>query len=278
MLTRMEVAKHIVWQVIYMENRKTVPDGLSLRKTKRWLTPTAINTFINCPRKYFNRYILGTRQAPNIYLIRGSAVHRAIEQFYRLKLQQCKDYDAPELKQLLHDIFQCEWEARRKTLRRLGLTASDQDYIFSDSLSMLDNFIDGFIDSQNCDDPDIEKQISSEKLKLRGRIDAIYKNSPNSPPLIIDFKTNKSMEFYPEHKRQLGLYALLYFEENQVIPDVGVHFLRFKNGLNQMAVTSEYLESMKAMVTDIHSRTQSDDIADYPCVCGMCDKSYKKAA
>jgi CRISPR/Cas system-associated exonuclease Cas4 (RecB family) len=261
-----------------MENKKTAPDGLSLRGTKRWLTPTAINTFINCPRKFFNRYISKIRQAPNIYLIRGAAVHRAIEQFYRLKLNQCRAYEAPELKQLLHDIFRCEWEARGKILNRLGLTASDQSYFLNDSLRMLDNFIDGFFDNQRFEDPDTEKQISSEKFKLKGRIDAIYKNSPNTPPLIIDFKTNKSMEFNPVHKRQLGLYALLYFEKYQVMPDVGIHFLRFKNGLKQMAVTPEYLESMKDMITDIHIRTQSDDIADYPCVCGMCDKSYKKAA
>ena len=86
------------------------------------------------------------------------------------------------------------------------------------------------------------------------------------------------MEFNPAHQRQLGLYALLYFEDYQVIPDVGIHFLRFKNGLKQMAVSPEHLETIKDMVLDIHSRTQSDDIADYPCVCGMCDKSYKKAA
>lgn len=261
-----------------MENRKALQGACALRKPKRWLTPTAINTFINCPRKYYDRYIAGIKKAPNIYLIRGSAVHRAIEQFYKLKLHQCRVYDAPELKKLLHGIFQCEWEARAKTLKRLGLTPSDQSYFLSDSLKMLDNFIDGFWDDQRFDDPDIEKQISSEKLKLKGRIDAIFKNNPRDPPLIIDFKTNKSMEFNPEHKRQLRLYALLYFETHQVIPDVGIYYLRFKNGLKQMAVSPDDLETMKDMVADIHSRTRSDDIADYPCVCGRCDNAYRKAA
>ena len=261
-----------------MENKKTVPGNLSLQETKRWLTPTAINTFINCPRKFFNRYISKIKHAPNIYLIRGGAVHRAIEQFYKLRLNQCRAYDVPELKKLLHGIFRCEWKSREKTLDRLGLTASDQSFFLNDSLKMLDNFIDGFVDDQNFNDPDIEKQISSKQLKLKGRIDAIYKNNLRTPPLIIDFKTNKSMEFNPEHKRQLGLYALLYFKKYQLIPDIGIRFLRFKNGLKKMAVSPEYLETMEDMVLDIHNRTQSDDIADYPCVCSMCDKSYKKAA
>jgi CRISPR/Cas system-associated exonuclease Cas4 (RecB family) len=48
---------------------------------KKYQSPTSINTYLRCPRKYYLRYIKGLKSKPSIHLIRGKAVHETIAQF-----------------------------------------------------------------------------------------------------------------------------------------------------------------------------------------------------
>ena len=43
---------------------------------ERILSPTSINTYLNCPRKFYLRYIQRLKSRPTIHLIRGQIVHR----------------------------------------------------------------------------------------------------------------------------------------------------------------------------------------------------------
>ena len=51
---------------------------------RKILSPTSINTYLRCPRKYYLKYIKGLKEKPSIYLIRGKAVHDTIVKFHKI--------------------------------------------------------------------------------------------------------------------------------------------------------------------------------------------------
>ena len=54
-----------------------------VRIEDRILSPTAINTYLSCPRKFYLRYIKKLRTRPSIHLIRGQIVHQTLHQFHK---------------------------------------------------------------------------------------------------------------------------------------------------------------------------------------------------
>lgn len=184
--------------------------------------------------------------------------------------------DYSDLRRTVIDLLKDEWRNQAKQLYDLQLKKDEIELFFQESCRMILNFLHNFLKDGGFEQPTpiIEKTIFSEKLKLLGRIDAIYKNK--SPPLIIDFKTCKTMEVSEEYKRQLAIYTLLYKEQFHQHPTTGIHFLKFKDGLKLFNVSAQRLAETKKMVSDIHNRTQSNNISDYPCVCGWCDKNFDK--
>src|SRR3989338_6780202 len=52
----------------------------------RMQSPSSINTYKQCPRKYFYQYILKLPTKPSICLIRGSIVHEVLEKFFDLDI------------------------------------------------------------------------------------------------------------------------------------------------------------------------------------------------
>ena len=54
---------------------------MSQQNKKRWLSATAINTYLRCPHKFYLRYIKKLKTKPSIYLFRGMAVHEALAEF-----------------------------------------------------------------------------------------------------------------------------------------------------------------------------------------------------
>lgn len=57
------------------------------------LDSTKIQTFLECPRKYFYEYMLGwRRRSGNLHLNFGSAIHSAMEHFNHLRKQNGKGY------------------------------------------------------------------------------------------------------------------------------------------------------------------------------------------
>ena len=53
-------------------------------KIKRIQSASSINTFKQCPRKYFYSYVLELPTAPNIYQVRGNIAHSALEHFFTI--------------------------------------------------------------------------------------------------------------------------------------------------------------------------------------------------
>jgi hypothetical protein len=245
------------------------------KKRKRWLSPSSINAYLRCPRNYYYSKIAKLKQRPSIYLVRGSAVHSAIHNFYKHRINRCVHMDYSELRRIAIEFLRDEWTGQKKDLLTLELTEDEIAFYFQESTKMMLNFLHDFLDERGFEKPEpvLEKTFFSKKHMLLGRIDAIYNN--RDPPLLVDFKTCKSKELIDDYKRQMGIYALLYKENCHVTPIVGIHFLRFRNGLENFRITSTYLDKMRDLVSDTHTKTQSEDPEDYPCTCGWCDKNFE---
>ena len=253
-------------EVITIRHKNTAKKKPTKTPAKRWLSPSSINSFIRCPRAFFNKRIAKLKQKPSIHLIRGIAVHSAIEKFYKFKETN------------IDDLFRFEWDEQNQSLLETKLNRSDLEFFYHDSLKMLRNFMNDFLanDGFAKADPIIEKTLFSKKYRLLARLDKIEK--ARAPPLITDFKTSKSMEMSDDYKRQLGLCALLYEEAYGIRPEVEIHFLKFPNGKKRFRVSDKFLDEMRTLVAEIHRKTQSDDIKDYPCTCGWCRKNYIQSA
>lgn len=47
-----------------------------------YVSKSRLKTFKNCPREFFYKYVCGNREPENYYMVRGSQVHRAFEEFH----------------------------------------------------------------------------------------------------------------------------------------------------------------------------------------------------
>ena len=253
------------------KEKKDSRDG---KKKKRWLSPTAINSYLRCPRHFYLSKIKKIKQKPSIHLIRGIAVHKAVEKFYANKMNQYPDMDYSELRHLVIGLFKTEWEDKTDSLDSLELTVDELDFYNWDSQMMMLNFLDDFVRNNGFRKPDpvIEKTLFSHKYLLLARLDKIEKQL--LPHYIEDFKTSKSMEITEEIKRQMGICSLLYQEVYKRKPILGVNFLKFKNGRKIIDLSDDYIEGLKHLVLEIHAKTQSEYIKDYPCKCRWCHKNF----
>jgi len=243
-------------------------------KPKRWQSPTSINAYLRCPRKFYNSKIAKLKGKPSIHLLRGDAVHKAVEKFYKFRFNRCSNMEYSDLRSAALDLFKDEWDAKKKGLLELKLTEDELTFFEKDSEKMIINFLDDFIASHGFEkpNPEVEKTLFIPDLKLVVRIDKI--ESEDGKPTICDFKTSKSMELTDDYLRQMGICALAYKHKYGKTPDAQVHFLKFQEGRMPVKILEPLIQEMEELINDIHHKTQSDDIEDYPCTCGWCENEF----
>ena len=254
---------------------KTKPEQTT--KKKRWLSPSSINTYLRCPRKFYLQYNKKLKTKPNIHLLRGSAVHKAVERFFREGYADSSEFGYyDDTRRAILSLFSDEWRSRKDTLLALDLKDQDLAFYYADSQKMIINFLHDFLQSgeSGAQHSELERKIFSKKWMAMCIIDRIQK--ARAPPLIVDYKTCKSAELTDEYKRQMGICALLYEDKYGVKPDVAIHYVKFLNGLKDVHLSDEFMEDLKALIIDIHHKTMSQDEDDYPCKCsGWCDKDLR---
>ena len=94
---------------------------------RRVESPSSINTYKQCPRKYYYQYIEKIPTGTSIHLIRGNICHSALEDFFDIdfeKLGVVEDY-----KKFLHSFIGAlllkHWQLKHKELDSLGLSESE---------------------------------------------------------------------------------------------------------------------------------------------------------
>ena len=243
---------------------------------KRMQSPSSINLYKQCPRKYFYQYIIKLPTKPSIHLIRGFIVHEVLEEFFKIDIASLDkgDYKYGFRSYVMSKLAKL-WGNSKDKLLKLGLTTADLDFYYVDSQEMLTNFIDSFSEKlgnklKGASDlekafkqltPSVEEKIQNIDLQVRGFIDAIHDD--NGEIVIMDYKTSKKDDMTPAYRLQLGIYALLYQQKYNKTPSkVGINFLKF--GERMIDVDDSLINEAKHEIQYVHEMTVTDNIIDYP--------------
>lgn len=240
-------------------------------------SPTSILVYMQCPRKYYYRYVKRLEQKPSIHLIVGNVVHSTIASFHNADISSMP---VERLFEILHEQmieeFRIRWGENSEELKSLGLDAKDERAFYDETKMMLDNFFQYHINRvvacqyrQNASlveafkrlKPKTETKIISEKYGIMGVVDAIH--DIDGKIVIIDYKTSKKTEINDECMIQLALYALLYKESFGRTPDfVGIHFLR--QGEKMMRVTPDLLALGEESCRSMQALARNEDVTIFP--------------
>ncbi len=252
----------------------------------RLQSPSSINVYKQCPRKYYYNYIRKLPTKPSIHLVRGTIVHEVLEYFYDRPIQPVAEERLLQLQFHILSLLKERWLEHKSEISSLGLTADEILFYKEETRMMLLNWVMhiwqilqkdmerglSFEDALRIRTPRREEEYASAELQVRGYIDAIHEH--DNEVHIRDYKTSKHPVITEEYRLQLAIYALLYHKTHGRVPDsVGIFFL--KHGEQRMAVNDELLRQADLEVRWVHERTQTDNIVDYPKkpspLCNYCD-------
>ena len=243
--------------------------------SKRIQSPSSINIYKQCPRKYYYQYKLKLPTKPSIHLIRGSIVHTVIENFFKnIPLADDKNYPL-RLKTILQEELVKEWKLNEEKLNELKLTKEQLFFYFDETISMILNFSEILIKKIELEIskglnfseafrklcPISEEKFVSEKYSVMGYIDAIEKREDGI--YIMDYKTSKGNEINDQYKLQLSIYTLLFYEKYKEMPKkVGIFFLKHEEKF--IDASYDLIKEAEFEIEQIHSSTTTDNKEDYP--------------
>ena len=107
---------------------------------KRVESPSSINTFKQCPRKYYYQYIEKLPVLPNIHQVRGNIAHDTLEHFYDLDYSTfIEENYALKIRENIQKIFFVHWKQAHKELSNLHLHPDQEKFYFEETMLMLMN-------------------------------------------------------------------------------------------------------------------------------------------
>lgn len=245
---------------------------------KRVESPSSINTFKQCKRKYYYNYIAKLPSVPNIHQVRGNIAHSTLENFYDIDISSFNRENYEEkFRKIIQKLCLHYWNNYKAKLDSLKLKGDQEKFYFEETMLMLMNWTNHFVkdlhkimeekklslqDAFQELTPVREQKFISKELSVQGFIDAIH--FVEDEIHIVDYKTNARFEMKAGIKLQLAIYCLLYQELHDKVPHkVGIFFLR--NKLKMINVDEELLELAKREIELIHAHTSiTEDQNDYP--------------
>jgi len=242
---------------------------------KRIQSPSSINTYKQCPRKYYYQYIKKLPTTPSIHLVRGNIAHSVLENFYNIDLPNPQQNHQTYFQTAIQKLLLFEWQKAKPRLDNLNLSEDQKKFYFEETLFMLMNWTNHFLKDLNQKisqglplpqafhklTPIREQRYFSKTYQAQGFIDAVHHLEDEIH--IIDYKTNANFDFKDEIKLQLAIYSLLYYEKYGHPPSkVGIFFLRHK--LKLIKVDPELLNLARREIALIHQNTLSKNMEDYP--------------
>jgi len=239
---------------------------------KRIQSASSIKIFKTCPRKYYYQYIQKLPTQPSIHLVRGNIAHKVLEDFFEININNLtKENYNTILKERVQTLLIHYWKKSANLLSVLNLSDNSKIKYFEETMIMLLKWVDDFChklekhagtiqESFKKLTPLRELHYKSNILSVQGFIDAI--EHVNNEIRLMDYKTSSTFDM-EEHKLQLAIYTALYQEKHNVLPDkVGIYYL--KMGERWIDCDQSLVELAKKEVMEIHSKTESDHINDYP--------------
>ncbi|MBU0461958.1 MAG: PD-(D/E)XK nuclease family protein, partial [Nanoarchaeota archaeon] len=114
---------------------------------RRVESPSSINTYKQCPRRYFYQYIRRFPTFPNIHTVRGNIVHSALEKFFELDPASVDPLKyRPELAAYLSNLFEALWRKGRNALEKVTSSNEQERVFYEESRMMLGNWLNSFFE------------------------------------------------------------------------------------------------------------------------------------
>jgi len=245
---------------------------------KRVESPSSINTFKQCKRKYYYQYIEKLPTIPNVHQVRGNIAHACLENFFDLDVTEFTDENYEQkFREAIQRLLLHYWRSAKPELDLVKLSNDQEKFYFEETMLMLMNWTNQFIEKigetmreENVSvqeafvehTPIREQEYKSDIYSVHGFIDAIHQIKDEVH--LIDYKTNSQLDFKDSIKLQLAIYSLLYFEKHGQKPHkVGISFLRHRPKM--MIVDEELLNLAKREIELIHGHTsKTEHLDDYP--------------
>jgi len=240
-------------------------------------SPSSINLYRQCPRRYYYAYIEKLPTKENIYTSRGGIVHKTLEQFFQTNtvLLTEENYDIV-LKVVLMNLFNSYWkESQPKILELLEHNPLIMNHYYYETMAMIDNWFKAFLEKfrqqlpgKNVQEaflavkPETEQRFVSDFYQVQGYVDAVYEDEKGVT--LLDYKTSRKDSINEEYKLQLGVYALLYRENKKVIPKrAGIQFLG-DGKTSYLEVDEPLILRAEFACREMQEHTKSKEKQDYP--------------
>ena len=198
------------------------------------LSRIGIESYLSCALQYWYGRVAKLQVPRNYNLVYGTALHRAVEEFYRYKLRG-KLLSLEKLLQILADAWVSEG----------FLTAEHERSLLAKAKRVMADFYERE-KNKKLKGVEVEKsfKFSQDRVIVRGRID--YLEMGNQVK-ILDFKSTEDIDETKGLERvknsiQLKIYALAYEKQTGKMPDeIGIYFLG--NGqISTIPTTQAYLD------------------------------------
>ena len=232
----------------------------------KYLSPTSINTYLRCPRKFYLRYVKGLRSKPSIHLVLGKAVHEALAKY--ADHNKTIGSNQNDIVTALLYFYEQAWDKQAGCIEQLDIPQTEVKGFFRDGELMLTKWVEQkrHLAIMNDSKAKAELKIFSKQHRVMGIIDAIH--GPESQATVVDYKTGAKDEITQDIKVQMAVYALLHKEKFGCVPDmVAVDFLK-TGAFKSFKVNNNFLALAESLCVEIHQKIKSTDEQDYPCTCG----------
>ena len=284
----------------------TVGDEYSEVEVDSWepsdlpLSPSKINTFLQCPRNFYYRYIAKLPDKLTLHLFRGTIVHDILERIFEQEYKYPSRWRNGEPQEWALLEFRKLWAERKEKMPYLFKDPNiDADVMERETIDLLVNFchrvekkLHELMDWKVARSKDMalkqlkphfaELRLHNKELSIRGIVDVVVKDFEDNIS-IVDYKTSKRYGSWlpEEYYRQLIIYALMYKEHTGVTPKfAGIDWLRYDD-CYFVAITDGTIEEARELIKSIHNeiKERGDDESKYEMVpqtlCKWC-AFYKK--
>ena len=264
------------------------------------LSPSKINTFLQCPRNFYYRYIAKLPDKLTLHLFRGTIVHDILERIFEQDFKYPSRWRNGEPQEWALLEFRKLWAIKKEKMPYLFKDPNiDAEVMERETIDLLVNFchrvekkLHELMDWKVARSKDMalkqlkphfrEVRLNNKELKIRGIVDVVVKDFEDNIS-IVDYKTSKRYGSWlpDDYYRQLIIYALLYKEETGVTPKfAGIDWLRYDD-CYFVTINDGVIEEARELIKGIHNeiKKRGDDVEQYEMVpqtlCKWC-AFYKK--
>ncbi len=252
----------------------TAPGPAAEGSAPRLLSPSQINTYLACERKWWYQYIEHLPTTESFAQVRGTLVHALVEDLFGFEPHRGITY--PELIAQLRERLLADFERRwvdEDIVGRFGEANHEQtrqmllrflQHLQWEMDPLYERYLDPIKVWRFTQPSFRELDLVDAQLGLRGIIDAVV-DKGDEGVVLVDYKTSKVF-MHPhsdEYERQLYLYALLYERLKKVRPAVvSVHYLLTGQVANY-PVREPFLQEAAQTVATVQQGTTRTDKAQF---------------